>query len=94
MEDAHLTTSLCGSREDSLSKIVLCDYLRATKGKQDSSGLNLFKSFDVQSCITTQSILQRTTVFCKGRRVENDKIILTIMVVKIFESILTDSLMA
>ena len=94
MQDAHLTSSLCSSGKDSLSEIIFSDYLRTTEGKQDSARLNLFKSFDVQSGITTQTILQCTTMLCKGRWVKNDKVILTIVIIKILKSILTDSLMA
>ena len=91
MQDAHLTSSLCSSGEDSLSEIVLSDYLRTTEGKQDSAWLNLFKSFDVQSGVTTQTILQCVTMLCKGRWVKNDKVILTIVIIKILKSILSDS---
>ena len=93
MQDAHLTSSLCSSGEDSLSEIVLCDYLRTTEGKQDSAWLNLFKSFDVQSGITNANHSSMRYDALQSRWVKNDKVILTIVIIKILESILTDSLM-
>ena len=94
MEYPYLTSSLCCSRENSLSEIVFRHHLRATEREKDTSRFDFLEAFDVQSRVTTQSVLQRFAVFSKGRRVLNDEIILTIMVVKILKSIVTDSLMA
>ena len=94
MQNAYFAPCLCSSCEDGLPEVVLCYNLRAAESEENSAGFDSFKTLEVQSCISTQSVLQSLSVFGKGRRVEDDEIILSVVIVKILEGILTDSFMS
>lgn len=75
MEDAHVAATLGGSGEDGEAKLVLVDCLRARKGENDAAGANLAESDGVEARVAFNGVAQRVFVLGKGRRVENDEVV-------------------
>ena len=93
MKDAHLTTCLGCRGKDRIAEVILRDYLRATEGEEDTTRLNLLKRLLVQTGIALQGIMQRPTVFGKGRWIEDNQVVLAASLLQIAEGILAVSLM-
>ena len=93
MKDANLTSRLGSSGKDCVAEIILCNHLRATESEQNTTRFDMFKSLHVQSCISFQRIMKGTTMLCKCWRVEDYKVILISLSIKVFECIFTECLM-
>ena len=94
VQDAHLSASLGSSREHSVAEVILGNHLRTAEGEEDSTLLDALQSLDIETGISLQGIAQGCTMLGKGRRIEDNEIILLIVLIKILEGILAESLMA
>ena len=94
MEDAHLAASLSSSSKDGIAEMVLGNNLRTTEGEEDAAGLNNLERLLVETRVAFQRIVEGTTVLGKGRRVEdNEVVLLTVGRFEELECILAESLM-
>lgn len=75
MEDAHVAATLGGSGEDGEAELVLVDRLRARKGEDDAAGANLAEGDGVEARVAFNGVAQRVFVLGKGRRVEDDEVV-------------------
>ena len=56
MQDSYLSPSLCSCSKDSITEIILGNYLRTTKGKQDATLLDALQALHVETRIAFQCI--------------------------------------
>ena len=75
VQDTNLTLSQSSSGEYRIAEMVLGDHLRTRECKEDTTLLDFLEGFLVQTGVALQRIMQRSTMFSKGRRVENDEIV-------------------
>lgn len=86
--------SLGSRREHRLTELILRDDLATTKREQDATALDTLQAFYVQSDIPLQGIPQRTSVLCKGWRVEYDEVVLAVVFIHKLECIIAESLVS
>ena len=94
VQDANLSSCLGCCSKHSVAEIILGYHLRAAECEEDSTLLNSLQALHVQTGISLQRIAQRRTVLSKGRRIEDDEIILLVVLIQILEGILTECLVA
>ena len=94
MQDANLSSSLGCCGKHSVAEIILGYHLRAAEGEEDSTLLDSLQTLHIQTSISLQRIAQRRTVLGKGRRIEDDEIILLVVLIQILEGILAECLVA
>ena len=93
VEDANLTTCQGGSSKDGIAEMILRDDLRTTEGEENPTRLYLLERLVVQAGIAFERIMECPTVLGKGRRIENNQVILVASLLKELEGILAESLM-
>ena len=92
MQDAHLAAGLGSCREDSVAEIIFGNDLRTAEGEQDSTWLDAFEALNVKSGVAFQCIMERSTMFGKGRRIKNDEVVLLVVGIEILEGVIAECL--
>ena len=80
VQDAYLTPGKGGSRKDGIAEMVFGHNLRARERKEDATLVYLLKCLLVQTGIALQRIVQGSAMLGKGRRVEDDKVVMMLLV--------------
>ena len=93
MQYSHLSAHLGCSRKNSIAEIVLGDHLRTAECKENATFLDALQTLHIETGIALQCIAQSSTVLGKGWRIEHDEVVLLVVLVKILESIFSESLM-
>ena len=86
VQDPHLTPCLGGSRKHCITEMILRHHLRTAERKEDTTRLDLLERLIIQTGITLQRVMERTTVLGKGGRIENDQVILVASLFQILGS--------
>ena len=87
VQDAHAASALGRCREDGVAEVHLVDHLRAGEGEEDAARLDFLEGLGVELGVAAQGIAQGILVLGKGRRVEDNEVVLVAHTVEVLESI-------
>ena len=76
MQDANLALCYCRSSKDGRAELVFVDGLRTAERKEDAARLYLLEGLGIELRIAAKGVVKGILVFGKGRRVEDDKVVL------------------
>ena len=94
VHDAYATSALGSGSEHGIAEILLAYHLRAGESEEDAARTYLLECLGIELGVTAKGITQSSTMLGKGRRVEDDEVVLPSHAVEILEGIFGKGFMA
>ena len=92
VKDAHAASALCSGGKHGVTEVLLVHHLRTGEGKEDAARTYLFEGLGIELGVTAKGIAQGIAVLGKGRRVEDNQVVLVAHAVEELEGIFRKSL--
>ena len=87
VKDAHAASALCSGGKHGVTEVLLVHHLRTGEGKEDAARTYLFEGLGIEFGVTAKGIAQGIAVLGKGRRVEDNQVVLVAHAVEELEGI-------
>lgn len=94
VHDAHTASALCSCCEDGIAEVLLAYYLGAGEGEEDAARTYLLECLGIELGVAAEGIAEGSTMLGKGRRVEDDEVVLPSHAVEILEGVFGKGFMA
>lgn len=87
VKNAHAASALCSGGKHGVTEVLLVHHLRTGEGKEDAARTYLFEGLGIELGVTAKGIAQGIAVLGKGRRVEDNQVVLVAHAVEELEGI-------
>ena len=78
VKDAHAASALCSGGKHGVTEVLLVHHLRAGEGEEDAARTYLFEGLGIEFGVTAKGIAQGIAMLGKGRRVEDNQVVLVV----------------